>query len=267
MRTTPHSITTIVSVFTLVICSLLFLSCGNDEEVIEEPEIKELKFIEFSGGFECDEIDAEEAIFLYDPINELGWFGWLPSNGGGKTYTMKRVTVDLVDETYLDFYGVDDADIETLSLNFPLNFSNDSTAITSSGILGRASGNQENCALQISQSRESRLIEYIGQFECDEIDADEAVFLYDETAKLGWFGWRPSNSGFGNFTMDLVDGLNFTEEFRKVYGVDKSFVTETVFVTFELTLSSDGLIVTGSGELKREDDSIETCQISFVKAQ
>jgi hypothetical protein len=107
------------------------------------------------------------------------------------------------------------------------------------------------------------LQEYVGDFECDDLDGDRAVLLYDEDAEAGWFGWLPSNGGANTYVMRPIDGPSFTVTFNNVYGADHSGETETL--TFNGTLSLDGKTISGTGTVTREDASVESCEFSFSR--
>jgi hypothetical protein len=109
-------------------------------------------------------------------------------------------------------------------------------------------------------------VKYVGDFECDDLDGDQAVFFHDPDTGAGWFGWVPSNGGSGTYVMRPIQGLEFTVTFSEVYGADKAGETETLTFAMSGALSEDGDTISGTGTVTRQGSgAVEQCAFSFTR--
>lgn len=106
-------------------------------------------------------------------------------------------------------------------------------------------------------------LSYRGGFQCDEINADSAILIWDDEEQRGWFGWVPANAAAGSYALREISSLNFELEFENVYGVDTD-ATASVTVAFNLDFAPDGERVTGEGSVTRADGSEESCTAELM---
>jgi hypothetical protein len=104
---------------------------------------------------------------------------------------------------------------------------------------------------------------YDGDFECTEIDGDTALLIWDPQAREGSFGWVPANSRSVAFVSMPITSLKFDVVFADVVGLDLPDVAETVRLRFDLTMSSDGKVISGPGTLTRASAMVEPCTALF----
>ena len=258
------------------ICNMLFLlgltSCNDDNLSVPISNEQSLCYKGYEIQFECDDLDADQAILFYDLESNKGWFGWIPSNGDYQTYILREIEGPNFTEIFPDFWGVDHkGEYENVNISFNLIFNNLTDEVTGSGVFINESGDEESCTLR---SRENPKLNITDQFytaikysfSCEKIRAHNAVIIFSPDYNSTFFGWQGTKSGTDNYAIKEIKdyikinqfGFDFEEQFNSFYGIDIDIISENVSVAFQVEV--DESKVSLYGQLTREDGTIEICQ-------
>ena len=249
-------------------CADGYTCCTSTNLCVELPSScalpRDRTFTRYTGGFECDDFDADAAMLFIAGDGSTAWMGWVPSNiGDSTTHVLRRVAGPSFSAAFFDVDGADaarEAESVTLALNLTPGQSSD---LMGTGTLTRGDQTVESCEASFADPTGDYL-EFQSTSDCFGLFGGEVILLLHEVSNSGVLAFVPAHGPTDRFVATGVSGLAFSVAFSNVWGLQSPDTPDDLTLAGDLHFAGAETL-TGSFTVVAPSSGQGSCEMTFER--